>query len=489
LFANEGDRLNGILNDEQGKSVGLTADIFERWHVNKYTMSTGMGINILKGVYVKNPSTVEQMSDGSVPYKKMCDLSDFYVRVPIKGQTTEGFARVFLPAFLRMEGYIDRFGKSVIETPTERQIRLLPHSIFAMSKKGARESMQAERDALLQANTPESLELYRSIRRKSPFKWSECWLGTAGNAGMNLEIIDKRLGEINKEKSFNKLPYRVGNFYRVNPLDNNSDVLWKDTIEGRWELSIMLPPELTNQKARCDFFDPIKGKWQPAWKPLHGDRFTCGVDPFRAIKKADAKEGTKIIGNLSNSRQSDGGICVYWEYDSKIDGTKNRKDWESDRTVCVYRARPASQEEYFEDVIMTIQYFGAMCYPEHNVERVVSYLVERNMFGYFLYDLDILSGKPKAMPGRYTSTDTWQDAFPLIKDYIEFRGHAECHDRLLNEIKSVRGPESMTHLDLLAAFCMAKFGSQSRHREIISRGTTQQTMDLNSIGLFRKRRI
>jgi hypothetical protein len=489
LFKNEGDRLNGILNDEQGKGTNLSSDIFERWHVNKYTMSTGMGINILKGVYVKNPSTVEQMVDESAPYKKMCDLSDFYVRVPIKGQTTEGFARVFLPAYLRLEGYIDRFGMSVIETPTERQIRLMPKAIFAMSKKGARESMQSERDALLMANTPESLELYRSIKRKSPFEWAECWLGSAGNAGFNLEIIDKKLGDINRDKSFGKPPYRTGTLYRNDPNDNNSAVLWKDDIMGRWEISIMLPDNLTNQRTRCDYFDPIDGQWKPSWKPVHGERFTCGVDPFRSIKKADIKGIGKITGSASNSRQSDGGICVYWEYDPSVDGSKNRMDRITDRTVCVYRARPATQEDYFEDVIKTLQYFGAMCYPEYNVERVVSYLIERGMWGYFLFDMDILTGKPKLMPGRYTSTDTWSDGFSLIKDHIEFRGHAECHDKLLNEIKAIRGAESMTHLDLAAAFIMAKFGSKSRHREILAKGTNQSSIDLSGVGMFRKRRM
>ena len=488
LFKNEGDRLNGILNDEQGKLSQQNTDIFERWHVNKYTMSTGMGVNILDGVYVKNPSTVEQMEEGSVPYKKMCDLSDFYTRVPIKGQTVEGFARIFLPAFLRLEGYIDHFGKSVVETPTERQIRLSPKEIFAMGKKGAKESMQAERDALLMANTPESLELYRSIKRKSPFNWSECWMGSAGNVGFNMEIIDKRLSEINKNKSLGKNPYRTGNFYRENPVDNNSRVLWRDTVDGRWEMSIKLPIELTNQRTRGDYYDAIKGQWMPSWKPVHGEKFTCGVDPFRAIKKADAKNIGKIMGSISNSRQSDGGICVYWEYDSIIDAGKNRHDWLSDRTVCVYRSRPPSQEEYFEDVIMTLQYFGAMCYPEYNVERVVGYLIERGMWGYMLYDIDMLTGKPNAMPGRYTGPGTWEAAFSLIKDHVEFRGHAECHDRLLNEIKSVRGPESMTHLDLLAAFCMAKFGSQSRHREIISNSGNVQKVDLSGVGIFQKRK-
>jgi hypothetical protein len=251
----------------------------------------------------------------------------------------------------------------------------------------------------------------------------------------------------------------------------------------------MLPDNLTNQRTRCDYFDPIDGQWKPSWKPVHGERFTCGVDPFRSIKKADIKGIGKITGSASNSRQSDGGICVYWEYDPSVDGGKNRMDRITDRTVCVYRARPATQEDYFEDVIKTLQYFGAMCYPEYNVERVVSYLIERGMWGYFLFDMDILTGKPKLMPGRYTSTDTWSDGFSLIKDHIEFRGHAECHDKLLNEIKAIRGAESMTHLDLAAAFIMAKFGSKSRHREILAKGTNQSSIDLSGVGMFRKRRM
>jgi len=130
-----------------------------------------------------------------------------------------------------------------------------------------------------------------------------------------------------------------------------------------------------------------------------------------------------------------------------------------------------------------------MCYPEHNVERIVSYLIERGMYGYLLYDIDILTGRPKPMPGRYTSTDTWSEAFSLIKDYVEFRGHAECHDKLLTELKAIRGPESMTHLDLSAAFSMSLFGSKSRHRDIISGHNKQESLNLGSIGMFKKRRI
>lgn len=489
IFKNEGDRLNGVLNDEQGKDSNLKVDIFERWHVNKFTMSTGMGINILKGAYVKNPSTVEQMESSSAPYYKLCMMSNFYHRIPGKGQTPEGFARIFLPAYLRMEGYIDRFGKSVIENPTERQIRLSPYAIFAVSGKGAKEMLQAERDILLADGSPQAMESYRSIRRKSPFKWSECWLGASGNVGFNLEIIDRRLNEINKMKSFGKPPYRRGYFYRENG-DIDGKVIWKDDSEKvKFILSYMPPEKLTNQRQRCDIWDAIKGVFVPAWQPVHGHRFTCGADPFRNITKTEAKVGALLSGSMSNSRQSDGGIGINWEYDESIDKGRPRHEWETDRCVLSYRYRPSTQEEYFEDILMAIQFFGSMLYPEHNVERLVEYVIKRGYGGYFLYDIDALTGRPKAMPGRYTTAETQQDIMAEMKDYIEFRGHKCCHDDLLTELKNCRGTEDLTHRDLMVAYAYARLGSKSRHREIISNSTNVSSFDVSSVPLFRKRYI
>jgi len=481
LFKNDGDRLNGVLNDEQGKSLGSTADIFERWHVNKYTMSTGMGINILKGAYVKNPSTVEQLESGSVPYYKLCMMSDFYRRIPIKGQTVEGFARVFLPAYLRLEGFIDRFGKSVVDKPTERQKRLSPFSIFAVSDRGAKETMQAERDALLAENTPESLEAYRSIRRKSPFRWAECWLGSSGNVGYNLEIVDKRLSEINKDKSFNKPPYRTGYFYREHNQPQGR-VFWMDDPERvKFRMSILLPENLTNQREPIEMWDALSQKVVQGWKPINGNRFTLGCDPFRNLSAVDAKHIGKIGGAASNSRQSDGGIAVLWEHDPDIDKGGNKKEWESFRCVCTYRYRTSTQEEYFQDVIMCAQYFGAMIYPEQNVEAFLKFLFDSGMGGYGLYDIDIQTGKLKSLPGRYNSTQTNQDMVREIKDYVEMRGHKENHDDLLNEIKSFKGVEDFTRLDLKTAFGMALLGSKSRYRELLA---NQETGSFDIDGLF-----
>ena len=484
LFKNEGDRLNGLLNDEQGKNSALKIDIFERWRINKYTMSTGMGVNILDGVYVKNPSTVEEMESTAAPYYKLCMESDFYKRMPYKGQTVSGFARIFLPAYLRMEGFIDRFGKSVVDEPTERQKRLSPNAIFARSGKGARQIFQAERDALVAENTPQSLETYRSIRRKSPFTWAECWLGTAGSVGYNLEIVDKRLGELNRLKSFGKSPYKIGYFYReYGGMDDN--VLWKTDFDTpKFKLSMDLPSQLTNQREMIEVWDGLNMKWVKSWKPINGVRFTCGVDPFRNLKATEAKMSSKMGTNFSGTRQSDGGIGILWEYDEGLDRNKPKNEWQSFKCVLSYRYRPATQEEFFEDVIMAIQYFGAMCFPEQNVEAFLGYMFKRGYGGYFLYDIG-LDGKQKPLPGRYTGTEVQQEIIREYKDYITFRGHVENHDDLLGEIKAFRGLEDFTTKDLKTAFGFALLGSKSRYREIMQ---SQDAFTINLDGIFTKRR-
>jgi hypothetical protein len=405
--------------------------------------------------------------------------------MPIKGQTVSGFSRIFLPAYLRMEGFIDRFGKSVIENPTERQIRLSPYAIFAVAKKGSKQMMQEERDTLLAENTPQSLETYRSIRRKSPFTWAECWLGSSGNVGYNLEIVDKRLGELNREKSLGKPPYKTGYFYRENGTPDGM-VLWQTSADiPKFDMSMDLPLALANQREGVEVWDGLSQKVVMSWRPRNGQNFTCGIDPFRNLNAGQAKANAKMGFSLSNSRQSNGGIGILWEYDDSVDHGKAKKDWDSFTCVLSYTYRPATQEEYFEDVIMACQYYGALMYPEQNVEAFIAYVYKRGYGGYFLFDMG-LDGRPKPLPGKWTGTETQQDIVREYKDYVEFRGHKEKHDKLLLEIKNFSGVESFTRLDLKTAFGYALLGSKSRYREILSTMGNSDSVDLDGSGFIRR---
>lgn len=466
-FAVDGNHLFMLAN--QVVVHNSKTPISERWNVNKIAMSTGGGTNILRNAYAWHPSTVEDIGEGGLEYFKMWQLSNFYERIPIMGQTHSGLARIFIPAYKKLEGYIDRWGKSVIDTPTERQIKYSPRAKFALTGKGARETLEAVLDSLLAKGTPEALEAYRSRRRKFPMKSADCWLGSSGSVGFNMEILDKRLEEINRMRSFEKPPYKVGYFMRERG-DPDGKVVWVDDSDKPiFKMSMDIPEVLTNQREAYEVWDGLSQRVIPSWRPINGQRFTMGCDPYRNLKAQEAKLGAKFGGGMSNSRQSDGGIVVLWEHDPEIDKSNNRKEWESFRVVLTYRYRPATQEDYFEDILMAAQYFGAMIYPEQNVDALVPYIYKRGYYGYCLFDIGI-DGKQKQLPGRYNATETNQDMIRAAKDYIEFRGHVECHDDLLRECKSLRGIEDVTHKDIFAAFGMALLGSKSRYREIMSMG-------------------
>lgn len=466
ISKNDGDTLYFCLSDEEGKSK---TPIAERWSVNKIAMSTGGGTNILRNAYAWHPSTVEDIGEGGLEYFKMWQLSNFYERIPIMGQTQSGLARIFIPAYKKLEGYIDRWGKSVIDTPTPRQIKYSPRAKFSLTGRGAKDTLQAVLDSLLAKGTPEALEAYRSRRRKFPMKSADCWLGSSGSVGFNMEIIDKRLEELNRLRSFGKPPYKIGYFRREHGNPDDKVVWVNDVDNAKFKISMDIPEMLTNQREAFEVWDGLSQKFVPSWRPRNGHRFTLGADPFRNLKAQEAKQGAKFGGGLSNSRQSDGGIVVIWEHDPEIDKGTNRREWESFRVILTYRYRTATQEEFFEDCIMAAQYFGAMMYPEQNVDAFIPYIYKRGYAGYFLFDIG-LDGKQKPLPGRYNATETNQDMIREAKDYIEYRGHIECHDDLLREVKSLRGVEDVTHKDIFAAFGMALLGSKSRYREIISEG-------------------
>lgn len=452
---NDGDTLHYALCDEEGKTKG--ASVSERWSVNKMAMTRGGGLQIIG--YSLHPSTVEEMDEGGLEYYKLAQLSCFYERVPGTGQTYSGLARIFIPAYKKLDGFIDRWGHSVVGTPTDRQIKFSPRAKWAITHKGAKETLQEQLDALLAKGTPEALEAYRSRRRKFPMKWADCWLGSSGNVGFNLEIIDRRIEELNRLKSFGKMNYKTGYFYRENN-DPKSNVLWRtDPDMPKFRMSMDLPPNMTNRRRVVDFYDGLRQEWRQSWTPIDGYKFTCGVDMFRNLTPIQSKQASKLGGIATNSRQSSGGIAILWEADPQYP--------ESGRCILSYNYRPSTQQEFMDDVLMAAQYFGAMIYPEQNVERFIEYMFDNSFGGFGLYDTDLATGRMKPLPGRYTTNETLQEIFREYKDYIERKGATEEHDDLLLQMKNIRGVEDATRNDLFVAFGMALLGSKSRVREII----------------------
>jgi len=421
------------LSDEEGKT--LETDIIYRWNVNKNTISTGDGSTIFGWSY--HPSTVADMNErGGMQYKRLFEMSNFYQRNSKTGQTQSMLFGLLFPAYDGLEGFVDKFGNTIIDVPTEEQ----KNNGFDRGY-GAKEHILSTSDFLLKQNTPESLKSYREHRQLYPIDLTDFFLIDSGDTGINIQIIDKRLGEIDALPR-NQKPSEMFDLKRIDPSNKDSDVIHIPNPEGRFKISFVPHSDQRNKRVQQQVFDRQKNAYKMAYSPIMPKFISCG-DPFQFNTKTQAEL------RRDRSRWSNGGGATLRRRDMSIDTTDVISDWKSYGFVCTYNNRIAILDEYCEDMIMMCQFFGSLMYPETNVPRLYEYFLERGYGGYLAYGIDPLTGKIKDKPGFFTRDK--QKLFQANKDYIDKRGHVENHDDYLMECKQIPGIEYLTDFDLFVA--------------------------------------
>ncbi len=468
---NDGDKINGLISDEEGKSD--TIDIHERWSVNRLAMATGGGTRIWG--WSDHPSTVEDMTKGGANYQALCTQSDFYNRDPSKGQTISGLGLVFFPNYIGLEGFIDRFGKSVVDTPTERQIRLRPDAKFAKLRKGAKQVLQDELDNLLRIGTPEAMKSYRSLRRKQPMCYADCWRGDGADSGFDMEKIELALAEHRRLVSVRQEPIIRGYFRR----NEMGKVEWITDPAGRFEMAKKIPKELIGLKKQIPIYDPVAGGTIMHYAPMNGGKFIACGDTYAF----DPQNVAKARKNKSN--QSDGGFAIFWDKDSSVDQGDEISKWESYRFVVSYRARPKSLPDFQEDCLLACEYFGAYMFPETKRENLVEYFYRKGYAGYLLWDIDSVTGKRKAKPGFFSLEASKNDIFSAIKDYIYYRSHKEYFASFLTECRDIGSVDNMRHMDRFAAHGGCLIGL--RALRIMAPAEGGSGINLGELSLFKKR--
>jgi len=447
-------RLDFILLDEQGKKTGGgRVDVAERWAVSKQTLSTGDGANIHG--FAMNPSTAEEMEDGAKQYKIMCDGSNFYQRSKT-GQTMSGLMLIYFPAQYCLEGFVDCFGKPVMEAPTERQIRLtkkhFPNrkNAFIEFGMGSKEYLLSNREQLLVSGTPAAQSAYRALMRKHPMRYAESWIGDSGDMGFPIIKIDARLSE-NASSTTSWVEH--GHFEWSDVFGGAVRWIPTQNKEDKFEMSMMIKSQFANRKKKAKVFNGLKQRveWQNA--PVD-PRFVLGCDTFGFDNKSMADQ------RKDKSRKSDGGIGGYYPFDNRIDDETKPDEWQSDRFVLAYRYKPPSSDAYNEDLLMAAIFMGALVYPERNITNTWEYFIRNNHGGYLKYDIDISTGKPKEKPGYWLGASEKKEMFQLLAGYLERNVHREVHIPFLMECKDIRGPEELLNNDLIAAFGAALYGSR-----------------------------
>lgn len=341
LNAYDSGRMSRILLDETGKyPVDVPAS----------KLLSIVSKTLLKGVkrvgFAEVPSTVNSLTKGSGgEFKKIWDLANQFKYKP----TPNRLVRYFAPAYDGFEGFIDAYGMSVIDEPTEEQFEYLKNKwvkrdeetgeiISELSeediKKGAKYYVQVKRRIGLEDD-----DLEEEIRM-NPCDEEEIFQSAVSDCHFNSINIKKQ------RKAIEETPpvLRKVTFYRR--LDQT--VGWRDDENGYWNI-LHFPP--TEKENKSEIKDRLR-------VPTNVSDYVMGVDGY------------------ANSQGVNGGR----KYGSNAAGfifDRNRMMY-----IAMYFGRPRVKEQMHEQILLACEFYGCRVWYEKTADDYLSYFRERGKIGY-----------------------------------------------------------------------------------------------------------
>ena len=369
--AYDGEKLHILYLDEAGKWEKPT-DIREAWRIQRTCLIVGRRVigKALVG------STVNPMDKGGQEYKELWKDSDPQERNK-NGRTTSGLYRIFIPAYEALEGFFDKYGKPIIETP-EQDVETLDGETVDI---GAKEFLKNEREALRH----DAREM-NEIVRQFPFTTDEAFRDSVEGSLFN---IGKIYEQIDHNENMYPDPVVRGNFTWKGGV-RDGEVVFVPSSEGRWFVSWMPPADLRNLKVS------ERGK-RIAPNKLIG----CGgVDSYD-------------IDATTDGRGSKGACHIYNKFNMRAP---------SNMFVAEYCSRPPMAKIFYEDILMAAVFYGYPLLVENNKYGIVRYFESRGYDGYLLdrpqhlTTTGSVATKTKGIPSN--SQDVIHTHAQAIEDYI-----------------------------------------------------------------------
>lgn len=370
----DGEKLKLILEDESFKWLKPN-NIKNHWNVVKTCLR--LGLNKIVGKCMMG-STCNAKSKGGKEGEEMYRNSNVLKRNK-NGQTVSGLYSLFIPMEYNLEGFIDRYGNPVIETPEEPVLGVDGEMI----KIGAVEFWEAEVEGL--KNNQDSLnEFYRQYPRSEQHAFRD----EAKNSLFNLARIYEQI-DFNGAEKDNALITK-GNFQWENGIQD-SRVIFVPNKNGRFKVAWIPKVEYQNKMIRRN------GIKYPANE--HMGAFGC--DSYDISGTVDGRGSNGALHGL----------------------TKFSMDEHPDNMFFLeYVARPQTADIFFEDVLMAIVFYGMPLLAENNKPRLLYHLKKRGYRGYSMNRPDKLklSNFEKEVGGiPNNSEDIKQAHAAAIESYID----------------------------------------------------------------------
>lgn len=365
---------------------------------------------LVKGVkrvgWIDVPSTTNEMSKGGgLEFFKIWKSADQFKQKP----TVNRLVRYFRPAYEAYEGFIDEYGESVIDEPTEEQYNYLVEKWVEKDEDGNVTSELSEEMIKLGAKHyitvfrrqgKEGIELEEEIRMH-PCNEDEAFLSAITDCPFNSMVIKKQQKYLEENT-----PYiRKVVFYR----DLNQEVRWRDDENGMW--NILVPP--TNEEANAHtIIDKRK-------TPKNIDKYVMGCDGVSATQ-------TSNYGKIFGSKAA---AFIMNRYTMQY--------------IAMYFGRAETKEKFHEQILMACEYYGCKVWIEKVADSYFDYYRERGKLNYLgKYPLSVIPAEkrfdnPERLYGFPISPFAMTAQLDKMVAYIEpdfLLGHSYCNTIVFNTL-------------------------------------------------------
>ena len=371
----DGEKLQLLIHDESGK-WDKPDNILNNWRVTKTCLRLGSKIigKCMMG------STSNALDKGGNNFKKLYYDSDVTKR-NANGQTKSGLYSLFIPMEYNFEGYIDRYGMPVLETPSNPVVGNDGEYIYM----GAVNYWENEVASL--KNDADALnEFYRQFPRTESHAFRD-------ESKQSLFNLTKIYQQIDYNDSLIKEHFLTkGSFHWQNGV-KDTKVIWSPDPKGRFLVSWVPKNNLRNKK------ESRNGRYYPGNE--HLGAFGC--------------DSYDISGTVGGGG-SNGALHGMTKY--------HMDEAPTNEFFLEYVARPQTAEIFFEEVLMACVFYGMPILVENNKPRLLYHFKNRGYRGYCMNRPDKrytkLSVSEKELGGiPNTSEDVKQAHAAAIEAYIE----------------------------------------------------------------------
>lgn len=414
-------RMTRILGDEGGK---WPLDVKFSKFIAKVTKTMVKGAKRVG--FAECPSTVNEMTKGGgAEFKKFWDGANQFVSAGKK--TPNRFVTYFTPAYDNYEGFIDKFGMSVIDAPTDEQYEYLVEkwvvkdpitgeTISEISeediKLGAKKYIISRRNGL-------TGDLLEEEIRQNPTTVQEMF--EAANTGCAFNSYN-----INRQKKYleeNPPVLRQVTFYR----NEDQKVAWRDDNRGYWKI-LSFPPTGEDNK----YVYELKLR-----KPNRTCDGVISIDSYSNNQggKYGSKAGAYIIRKFSLLDPENTGLPIAQFY-----------------------GRPAEKSILHTQIMLAGEYYGYLSCFEMVSDDYYSFFKERGKLGYLmrfpLSSIDPVKRAKEHFDRHYgypttpfALTKALDEGISYVEHYCQKIYFVELLDQLLEF-----DPADRTKSDLVVAF-------------------------------------